>query len=264
MERRSIRKAWPLWLVTAMIVVAGLIVGVSCAVGLGDTNTPTAAPTTGDTSAPNTETAETRHTVAFGIPYVDRLNRIVERPANAEGEPLQQQRSDWSPGDPVVFDDVMLQETKYGVLPFSAKHGPWEISECRAEGYSRTPMGAVIAALHLDFRWSGCRSETAHRELAETQIIASESELDERLAVPRDQLEQYLARVIEGSAPEAVRVISFRPDFVTFEAAIPGPSSLWGVARVTVVWKDGGWKYLPSRATTQDHISDISGWVRLQ
>ncbi|MBB3040088.1 hypothetical protein [Hoyosella altamirensis] len=217
----------------------------------------------------------------FHSSITDVWGNVILRPVNPEGEPLNPNPSrDWEAGHPITAPvAIEWQLTAYGALPFSGD-GPYEVADCRAKGYSRTPQGAALAAVQLRARASWCDSDSGEG-LIDEQLVT----LDARNRVqPLEDLVR--ARVIQGwrehatsleaegvTRSQAAQYVNYKYDAFRIEsfdrnrAAIDVATRLsdhqWSVARLHVVWHEGDWKYIPDAGEKQNHLNALpEGWVQ--
>ncbi|MCW4353410.1 hypothetical protein ONR57_08885 [Hoyosella sp. YIM 151337] len=254
----------------ALIVVIAVAIMLSRDSGRDDAREPAAAP------------PETGEAVSgFYSSFTDLWGNVILRPVNPEGEPHDLNPSrDWEAGQPITAPvGIEWQLTAYGSLPFSGD-GPYQVGDCRAKGYSRTPQGAALAAVQLRARSNWCDSSSG-AGLIDEQLVTLDlrnrvqpvedsvrahviagwrqhaAELDAE-GVTRSQAAQYV-----NYKYDAFRVERFDRNRAAIDVAGRLSDHQWLVARLHVVWHDGDWKYIPDAVERLQDLNALGeGWVQ--
>lgn len=253
----------------ALIVVIAAAIMLSRDSGSDDAREPAAAPP---------ETGEAAG--GFYSSYTDLWGNVILRPVNPEGEPHDHNPSrDWEAGQPITAPvGIEWQLTAYGSLPFSGD-GPYQVGDCRAKGYSRTPQGAALAVVHLQKRAAWCDSSLVGG-LADEQLVSldvrnrpqplPDARREELVTGSRTHAAQIEA---EGASRQAVaqhlnfktdafRVERFDRNRAAIDVAFRTHSDRWATYRLHVVWHDGDWKYLIDEGEVLEPVSPLGeGWV---
>ncbi|WP_280246935.1 MULTISPECIES: hypothetical protein [Nocardia] len=222
----------------------------------------TAAPVT-TSLIPNPPSADG----GFGPPSADSLGRPVAHPNNPAGQPLRQSgvaRGDYRCEVPPNCASVeapagmMWQEIKPSVLPFSTSDGPARVEGVAATGYTRTPQGAAIAALHIF--WRAVASRANFDVISARQMVGSRADL-EKLKATRQW--DYTSRPSTIPRPAAFRVTAWQDEFAAVQFAVPAKDpGTYSTLSLDVVWSEGDWKLrAPTVAAPQRTVVSLLGWT---
>ncbi|WP_067471607.1 hypothetical protein [Nocardia amamiensis] len=216
-----------------------------------------AAPTTTAPNAPG----------GFGPPSADMLGRPVAHPNNAAGQALPQKpvsrddyRCDTPPNcpAPAAPESVMWQEVKPWVLPFSTSDGPARVEGPLAEGYTRTPQGAALAAWQIV--WRAASSREVFDAVMAHQIVGTPEDLAQMRATKQWDYSGTSALALR---PSGFRITGWQGDFAAIQYAVPAHSpGVWNVVPIEVVWQDGDWRMrAPHTPAAKLTVVSLSGWT---
>lgn len=146
--------------------------------------------------------------------------------------------SDWLTAAP---QGVSWQRVDGVPLPFSASDGPTSIEGAVAEGYTRTPQGAALAAIQIAMRMlfspdfeSVVREQTAVTSTERDQLISARS------GQPIINADAVTAATLQ---PAAFKVGAYSDQDATVYYAYPSQDGVYRIARMSVTWQDDDWKY---------------------
>ncbi|MEU2004658.1 hypothetical protein ACH47B_27020 [Rhodococcus sp. NPDC019627] len=207
---------------------------------------PVAAPRSPEPSAQGNNGA-----TGFGDPTTDLAGRKVMIPNNPAGMILPQRdpgpRTECSTDQPTTSPGgVMIQRTFNVATLFSETDGPTTLDGNVISGYSRTPQGAALAGWNVIAR-SYVGGQVSVDSIR--QMSVPSPELDALLDNPdREGADPKNLQSLQ--APDAFRVLSCDPDFVSVEwgmkrtvdenGALPSP--IWKGIRTNLLWRDGDWR----------------------
>ncbi|GII56100.1 hypothetical protein Pth03_44890 [Planotetraspora thailandica] len=138
-------------------------------------------------------------------------------------------------------------------LPLSDIDGPRVLDHDRAQGFSHTQQGALLAALHIAVRANSQWGPAVFEPTITEQVTGPDA--DRLLEQARTTYEQN--RQEAGLPPgsplgkayvdeEAYRWQSYTPDAATVDLVSAGPdprgTTVRARTRVQVVWRDGDWR----------------------
>ena len=191
-----------------------------------DTTNPQSRPSASavpTTTAPNSPGG-------FGAPSADTLGRPVAHPNNAAGQALPQKpvsrddyRCDTPPNcsAPVAPESVMWQEVKPWVLPFSTSDGPARIDGSLAQGYTRTPQGAALAAWQI--AWRAASSREVFDDVMAHQMVGTPEDLAQMRATKQwDYFEHVRVGAASVRVPDHCLAGGFRRGSVCGARSQPG------------------------------------------
>lgn len=269
MSRKA--KIWSIVGAVSALLVLVAAVFVVTASDEDDAPVEQAAPATPTQPA---ESLENNGGTGFGPPSSDLLGRKVMIPNNPAGQALPQQdpgpRAGCDATDDLVSPTgMMIQLTFSTPNLFSTSDGPSRINGVLAEGYSRTPQGAALAAYNIWQRANlggdvaltviknqGVTDPATLRSVEDKGIAGSDWSAEDRSKVP---------------AAEAFRILSCDDDFVVTEFAtrIFGDETgrftepRWATFRFNMAWSDGDWKMqLLKGAASASKVDSLAGWTQ--
>lgn len=128
-------------------------------------------------------------------------------------------------------------------LPYSSVAGPHTQEGVTARGFSHSRAGAILAAWQIPTRLAVLTGGTD--AIYEKQVLGTQSE--------RDDLRNIMSQVQTSYAPDqtvprplAWRENTYQDRAAAFDFAVPGETSREvRLARYSVVWVGGDWKYQP-------------------
>lgn len=229
----------------AAAVVAAVVVIVAVSGG-DETDSTTAADDT--VAATSTTSAPTSTAKGSLVPQIPSA-------AKSSADP------DWLTAAP---QGISWQRVDGVPLPFSASDGPTRIEGAVAEGYTRSPQGAALAAIQIAMR-----------------LVFSpdfESVVTEQTAVSSDERQQLIAAragqpVINAEAvtaatmqPAAFKIGAYTDTDATIYYAYPAQGGTYRIARMAVTWQDGDWKYTGRMSPDAPELpatADISSFTAL-
>jgi hypothetical protein len=140
-------------------------------------------------------------------------------------------------------------------LPVSATAGPRDLAGGRARGFSQTPAGAVLAALHLLVRSSpqvGPRvwEPTLREQVVGPDVAAYTDAVNQDYETARERLQvpygEPLGRIYASIG--GVRVDAYSPQAASLRVLIEAPGGDGGIARaatvVQVSWSGTDWQLI--------------------
>lgn len=234
------RKPWRRRAIVGGCAAAAVIVAAVGLSGHGSETPPTdsvASPTsTGDATAAPTATP----TTPKGS-LVPQVPDAAKSPADADWLTAAPQQISWQRVDGVP-------------LPFSASDGPSRIDGAVAEGYTRTPQGATIAAIQIGMRLifspdfeTVVKRQTAVSDSEREQLIAARS------AQPTLPVDAVMATTMQ---PVGFKIGSYTDSDATIYFAYRGQGETNRIARMAVTWSDGDWKYTGRMAPEAPQLPD--------
>ncbi|MET8427822.1 hypothetical protein [Nocardia sp. NPDC004860] len=249
-----------------LVLVAAAGVAGSRLLGGGDSTDRNRAGANSST-APATSSSATP--TGFAPPSSDQLGRPVVRPNNLAGQALPQSpvpHGDYScpsaPNCPVVDAPagMMWQQVGPFTLPFSTSDGPGRIDGPVADGYTRTPQGAALAAWQII--WRLAMSRTYYDAVVPAQVTGTAQDL-ESLKPTKDNWDvskkpAYFLR------PSAFRMTSWDGSHAIIQYAVPQVGGGWFSMQFDAIWADGGWKLRapgPTENQVKTPVASLVGWT---
>lgn len=176
-----------------------------------------------------------------------------DQPTTAAAPAPPQADAEHLPADQV--DDLRWDDTLGVALPVSAEHGPRQVSDGRAAGFSGTETGAAFAAAHVVLRTSpnvgpAVFGPTMAEQVSGPNRIALEQLVTEQYDLLRQQLDVSAGAPLPGADAEVLgyRVESFDSGsgHVTIQLALTS-ADLRATDQLLVIlaslkWADGDWK----------------------
>lgn len=147
------------------------------------------------------------------------------------------------------------------VLPRSRTAGPLEVDNATGVTgcYADTPVGAVMAAVNIDYRSTLAAPDTT---IIDKQV--ADGPYKKKL---RDLAAQYHA---PDSFPQLAgfRFVSYSKQYATIAIAI-GNENGYATSQTQVTWQDGTWKMVATAddlktSSSWQNVDDISGFVPLK
>lgn len=145
--------------------------------------------------------------------------------------------------------------TRGSALPTSPADGPHDHHDGLAAGFSRTPAGALAAAVHISVRSAALWGPKVFEPTIARQIIGPDQKL--LLEACRSSYEtQRTRRHLAANAPlgrgyaliEAFRWQTYTPDSATVDLLSAGPGdqgiTVRASTRIQLQWNGGDWKVL--------------------
>lgn len=179
-----------------------------------------------------------------------------------------------SPSPPA--DDMRWDTVAGARVPVSRSAGPAHTADGRARGFARTPLGAVLAAVHISVRLSPQAGPTVFEPTLREQVVGAGAaalgeQLDEdyqqaraQLGLPYGQPAGRLYSTSRGYRIEA------GADTATVRLLIEGPGPSGGSVLialvVTVQWVGGDWALVAPPggdwSTNASVVTDTAGYTR--
>ncbi|MEU8804894.1 hypothetical protein [Spirillospora sp. NPDC048819] len=196
------------------------------------------------------------------------------RPAPA-GPPVQAGRLVSAPE--VSLAELSWRDYHGVLLPYSGAAGPREVGGDRAAGFARTPLGSLLAAVHIAVRANVQWGPKVFEPTIEEQVIGPDAEA--LLASTRAAYEELRGDRPDGAALgrgyvvlEGFRWQGYSPQGASVDLVSAGPGdsdvTARAVTRVQLRWQDGDWRVVgPPGGTWAGAASAIEspdGYVRLQ
>lgn len=150
-------------------------------------------------------------------------------------------------------------------LPTSRVDGPRNVDGDVVSGYTNSPQGAVLAAVHGSIRLA-LSPDTSWPKVA--NAVAAPGVGRDTYAVNRALIS--IAAVPAGPAPMAVkgfRVDEYSPTRSVISVAVAQPNLPLTAAKQTVVWSGEDWKVLlpaPGSEVEPTTVSDLTGYTALE
>lgn len=268
---RSPVTLWAAAVIVVMAIVGGLVLAISGGGTDADpTPLPAAPPATPRTAAPARPDQAGADT-GFGTPTIDFANRRVDVPHNPYGQPLPQNgtatAAPWSANAVVAAPAGVKWELFFGlVLPYSTSDGPTALDGPLPSGFAHTPQGAALAAYQIFGRQ--LEGDRAARTMVARELTVAAT------AAGHDE---YVNQVAGAAAlahpqlflrPDAFRIVTYDPDFVVVQFAIPigygGQDAVqsWEAIQHQLVWSAGVWKMKTGDPDPQlPQIDSLAGWT---
>lgn len=157
-------------------------------------------------------------------------------------------------------DDVTWTLWKGGALPKSKSAGPLQVNKKTGvtSCYAHTPLGALMAAINIDFR--------ALLATPDTTIV------DKQVA-PGPYKAQYRSFIASSSPPTYIpqvagfNITSYQSSTALIKVALGNHSDGYIAESSTVIWQDGTWKSMASAGDTADsaeRLDSLFGYVELK
>ncbi|MDL4770738.1 hypothetical protein [Actinomadura xylanilytica] len=143
----------------------------------------------------------------------------------------------------------MIWDDYQGVrLPRSAEEGPHDTRNGLALGFSRTPRGALLAAIHISVRANALWGSGVSEPTINEQVVGPG--VDALLASTRSVYDQQRepAPVPERASVviEGFRWLGYTPDTANLDLVSAGPgdsdSTVRAATRIGVQWREGDWR----------------------
>lgn len=212
-----------------------------------------------------TEAQESSSGSDFGVPTTDYLGRIVQTPANGEGQPLGELReaTNTCADTDRAAKGVMLQGTQPITL-WSEEDGPTAVETLVPIGYSKTAQGAALAAWNYFAMF--LRDGETSQWFMENRAILNDEEKQVWERVGAGETNEYALDLIP---PVAYKILSCEDNFVVLEIAKATPPAMqgtvetWSSLRFSVYWENNDWKLqFSTLGQSQGDIDSIEGWTR--
>ena len=177
----------------------------------------------------------------------------------AEQEPAPLAAAPLPPVDPTPAGSDVTAVTWQGYsMPVSASAGPQRMTDTRATGFARTPLGAALAALHISVRMAPMTGPKVYRPTIVEQVVGHDT--SKQLAAVNTQYQQ-LAKVagVSGGAPvigatppfTGYRVRDYSDTTATVDLVVTNPYKNTDLQyAIPVRWVDGDWRIVFHPAAT--------------
>lgn len=163
------------------------------------------------------------------------------------------------PADPEPAEADVTAVTWQGYsMPVSPSAGPQRMTDTRATGFARTPLGAALAALHISVRMAPMTGPKVYRPAITEQVVGHDT--TKQLAAVDTQYRQ-LAKVagVSGGAPvigatppfTGYRVRDYTDTTATVDLVVTNPYKNTDLQyAIPVRWADGDWRIVFNPAAT--------------
>jgi hypothetical protein len=153
-------------------------------------------------------------------------------------------------------------------VPVSRTEGPANVAGCKASGYTRTPVGALIAAAQISAR-AGFSAGKACWEPALTSQFTASADRDSLLKLLTDA---HAAGQKPAAAGELAQISGFRFISYTGDTAVIGlirrtPQGSQAQTTLTVLWDGGDWRLAapaggqwPAITTALASLVGVTAW----
>ncbi|WP_420079907.1 hypothetical protein ACN6AT_15695 [Streptomyces sp. JL4002] len=214
------------WLVSAMFLLAIVLIGGYVALTGDDTNTNAGAP-----QGPAT-TPKAADTPSSAPPS----GAAEARPAGCSTNDSDQSVPQQSPSD------IKWKVYQTDLLPVSASAGPLKFDGAVWSCYARTPMGATLAMQAISAKLGGADWKT----VSEKQMAKGPGK--ERFIADHSKDAKAQPTGAPGSRGTYVgfRVLTFSKDQATGMILMRLSDGTYGVATMSTVWEEGDWKLRPT------------------
>ncbi|MEU8804901.1 hypothetical protein [Spirillospora sp. NPDC048819] len=177
----------------------------------------------------------------------------------------------------VSFAGVAWRDYHGVLLPYSGAAGPGDVGDDRAAGFARTPLGALLAAVHIAVRANARWGPKVFEPTIDEQVIGPDAEA--LLASTRQAYEELRGDRPDGAALgrgyvvlEGFRWQGYSPQVASVDLVSAGPGdsdvTARAVTRIQLRWQDGDWRVVgpPGGAWSgaASAIESLDGYVRLQ
>jgi hypothetical protein len=152
--------------------------------------------------------------------------------------------------------DVAMVDWRGIALPVSSSAGPTELTETRASGFARSPLGAAIAAAHLSVRVDPAAGPEVFEPVLADQVVGHRNRLADAVRV------QFEAGPEEG-APGAL--LGWRLDGdpasspVTTHLSVKHADGTRADYAIPLAWVGGDWRIDAPSSGPFFPITDLSG-----
>lgn len=159
--------------------------------------------------------------------------------------------ADWLTAAP---QQISWQRVDGVPLPFSGSDGPSRIDGAIAQGYTRTPQGAVIAAIQIGMRLI---FSPDFESVVSRQTAVTDSER-QQLITARSSSPSIDAVSVNASTlqPAAFKIGAYTDTDATIYFAYPAATGTYRIARMAVTWSGGDWKYTGRMAPDAPQLPD--------
>ena len=171
-----------------------------------------------------------------------------------------------TPGDPdwltAAPHGLSWQRVEGVPLLFTASDGPTRLDGAVAAGYSHTPQGAVVAALQISMR---ILYSPDYVRILDTQAAISDIDRRQILAARSTQPRLDPTAVAASTVqPVGFKIGTYTTDAATIYYAYPRASGAFRIARQTVVWREGDWRYSSElTAPALPEMAELTGFTLL-
>lgn len=161
------------------------------------------------------------------------------------------------------------------LLPYSGAAGPRDVDGDRAAGFTRTPLGALLAAVHIAVRANVQWGPEVFEPTVQEQVIGPDAEA--LLSSTREAYQELRGDRPDGAALgrgyvvlEGFRWQGYSPQVASLDllSAGPGDSDVTAraVTRIQLHWRDGDWRVIAPPGGTwagaASAIESLDGYVR--
>jgi hypothetical protein len=182
----------------------------------------------------------------------------VPGPGTASGSPEDGDQTLSAPPAGVVW-----QSWRAASLPYSPTAGPREVEGAVASGFSRTPAGALLAAVHTTARLT-LAPNPGWEKAVETMALANEGR-DKWVAARKGVT--ITAAPAPGTLAQIAgfQITSYNPDDAAIQLVTKSSDSSLSVSPVHVRWHDGDWKVVMTGRGglfgTRTPLTDLNGFI---
>ncbi|MFC4906947.1 hypothetical protein [Actinomadura gamaensis] len=170
---------------------------------------------------------------------------------------------------PVTPLDGLTWRDFHGLrMPYSASEGPHAVSGDRVAGFGHSPLGALLAAIHLsvrsDPRWGlATAASTVNTEFVGPDTVGMLASIN---AAPPAPNTPHAYVVLEG-----FRWQGYTPDTASMDVVSAGPGDsdqvVRAATRIQLQWRDGDWRVVAppggSWQASATPVGSLDGYTRL-
>lgn len=175
----------------------------------------------------------------------------------------------------VSFAGVSWRDYHGVLLPYSAQDGPHNTTNELATGFTRTPLGALLAAVHIAVRADMQWGTEVFEPTIQRQVIGPDT--DVLMDSTRETYEKHRGDRPDGeplgrgyTVLEGFRWLGYSLDAASVDLLSAGPGdsdvTVRAVTRLQLRWQDGDWRVVAPPGGTwagaAAPITSLDGYVR--
>jgi hypothetical protein len=146
---------------------------------------------------------------------------------------------------PVTVNDLIWEDYRGVRLPRASGDGPRNVQDGLARGFSRTPRGALLAAMHICLRADARGGPEVFEPTITRQVVGPGSDLLLSAAQSAAQARKRSEEAREYVVFEGFRWLGYTPDTATLDVVSAGPgdsdTTARAATRIQVQWRGNDW-----------------------
>ncbi|MFI0351015.1 hypothetical protein [Actinomadura sp. 9N407] len=147
---------------------------------------------------------------------------------------------------PVTMTDLAWEDYRGVRLPRAADDGPRDTRDGLALGYSRTPRGALLAAIHISLRANARWGTEVFEPTINDQIVGPGTDLLLSSARTAAQASKSAEDARGYVVIEGFRWLGYTPETASLDLVSAGPgdsdTTARAATRLQVQWREGDWR----------------------